>query len=66
MKNKNYELTDLGYDTNLNEFRVDHQLEDLSVGRVILEHRERYIVLNDDGEFEQLECKNRARSLRSP
>jgi ribosome biogenesis GTPase / thiamine phosphate phosphatase len=46
------ELEDLGYRTHWEKFRMDQHLNDLEVGRVIAEHKERYIVQNSRGEFE--------------
>lgn len=34
------------------QFRLDHNLTDFDTGRVVSEHRERYIVRTDEGEFE--------------
>jgi len=43
---------DLGYNSSLEEFRKGHNLSDLEVGRVISEHKERYIVRTTQGECE--------------
>ena len=45
-------LEDLGYNSELEQFRVEHNLVELEVGRVITEHKERYIVRTAAGEFE--------------
>jgi ribosome biogenesis GTPase len=45
-------LEDLGYNDNLEKFRIDHNLDSFETGRVITEHKERYIVRTDQGEFE--------------
>jgi ribosome biogenesis GTPase len=45
-------LEDLGYNDTIEEFRVKNNLETLEVGRVISEHKERYIVKTEKGEFE--------------
>jgi len=45
-------LEDLGYNNNLEKFITDNKLTDFETGRVIAEHRERYIVRTDKGEFE--------------
>lgn len=45
-------LEDLGYDDKLEEFRIEHDLRNFDIGRVISEHRERYIVKTIKGEFE--------------
>jgi ribosome biogenesis GTPase len=46
------ELTDLGYNPKFEEFRNDNNLNSFEIGRVIAEHKERYIVKTEDGEFE--------------
>jgi len=43
---------DLGYTKNLEKFRADNHLENFEIGRVIAEHKERYIVKTTTGEFE--------------
>lgn len=45
-------LEDLGYNDKLEAFRIEHELTNFDVGRVISEHRERYIVRTIKGEFE--------------
>lgn len=45
-------LEDLGYNDRLEEFRLDSSLSDFETGRVIAEHKERYIVKTTNGEFE--------------
>lgn len=45
-------LEDLGYNDKLEQFRIEQNLHDFTIGRVIKEHRERYIVMTEDGEFE--------------
>ncbi len=45
-------LEDLGYNDKLEEFRIEHDLTNFDIGRVISEHRERYIVKTIKGEFE--------------
>ena len=37
-------LNDLGYNKNLETFRSENELESFEVGRVISEHKDRYIV----------------------
>lgn len=49
---KNYNISDLGYDNSLKKYRQDNNLGEFSVGRIILEHRERYVVLNEHGEVD--------------
>lgn len=45
-------LEDLGYNDKIENFRIEHNLENFEIGRVISEHRERYIVKTINGEFE--------------
>lgn len=45
-------LEDLGYNSNLEKFRIDNNLNNFEIGRVIAEHKERYIAKTDKGEFE--------------
>ena len=45
-------LEDLGYNSKLEKFRIDNNLNDFEIGRVIAEHKERYIVRTTEGEFE--------------
>jgi len=45
-------LEDLGYTAELEEYRIQQNLLNFNVGRVISEHRERYIVRTDKSEFE--------------
>ena len=45
-------LEDLGYNDKIEKFRIEHDLNRFEVGRVISEHRERYIVRTIKGEFE--------------
>lgn len=45
-------LEDLGYNDNLEKFRIENNLESFEIGRVIAEHKERYIVRVLSGEFE--------------
>ena len=45
-------LEDLGYNDRLEEFRVEQKLDTFEIGRVIAEHRERYIVKTVKAEFE--------------
>jgi ribosome biogenesis GTPase / thiamine phosphate phosphatase len=45
-------LTDLGYNEKFEKSRVDNALEGFEVGRVIMEHKERYAVMTADGEVE--------------
>jgi ribosome biogenesis GTPase len=45
-------LEDLGYTAELEQFRTDNQLSNFETGRVIAEHKERYIVSTGQSEFE--------------
>ena len=45
-------LEDLGYNDKIEKFRIEHNLENFEIGRVISEHRERYIIKTINGEFE--------------
>lgn len=46
------DLEDLGYNSILENYRKDHKLCDFSVGRIISEHKERYVVRTDKAEFD--------------
>lgn len=43
---------DLGYNDTFEKLRKENNLEDFEIGRVIAEHKERYIVKSEKGEFE--------------
>jgi ribosome biogenesis GTPase / thiamine phosphate phosphatase len=45
-------LEDLGYNDELERTRKENGLESFDIGRVIAEHKERYIVRTEKGEFE--------------
>lgn len=45
-------LEDLGYNDKLEDFRLEQRLDSFEIGRVIAEHKERYIVNTLKGEFE--------------
>ena len=45
-------LENLGYNKSLEQYRIDQNIESLKVGRVISEHKERYIVKADTSEFD--------------
>lgn len=45
-------LEDLGYNGNFEKFRNDSNLSSFEIGRVIAEHKERYTIRTDKGEFE--------------
>jgi ribosome biogenesis GTPase len=46
------ELEDLGYNDKFEKLRIENNLKDFEIGRVISEHKERYIVKTEKGEFE--------------
>jgi ribosome biogenesis GTPase / thiamine phosphate phosphatase len=45
-------LEDLGYNKNLEKLRIDNNLNSFEIGRVIAEHKERYIIKTENGEYE--------------
>ena len=45
-------LEELGYNNLLEKFRTDNNLNVFEAGRIIAEHKERYIVKTPTGEFE--------------
>ena len=45
-------LEDFGYNDELQKLRVENKLSDFEIGRVIAEHKERYIVKTENGEYE--------------
>ncbi|MDH5655703.1 MAG: ribosome small subunit-dependent GTPase A [Spirochaetia bacterium] len=45
-------LEDFGYTRELELFRKNHNLEMFSVGRVIAQHKERYIIKSENSEYE--------------
>jgi ribosome biogenesis GTPase len=45
-------LEDLGYNSQLENYRKEKNLDSFGVGRIISEHKERYIVKTDEDEFE--------------
>ncbi len=45
-------LEELGYNKVLEKFRRDNNLNSFEIGRIIAEHKERYIVKTIKGEFE--------------
>ena len=45
-------LEDLGYNRELEEYRKENNLDSFGIGRVISEHKDRYIVKTDESEFE--------------
>lgn len=45
-------LEDLGYNQTLQEHRIKQNLDSFGVGRIILEHKERYVIKTPENEFE--------------
>ena len=45
-------LEELGYDDHFERFKAGQNLTGFNTGRVITEHKERYVVLTEKGEFE--------------
>lgn len=45
-------LEDLGYNSKLGDYRNDQNLSEFEIGRIILEHKERYVVKTPSHEFE--------------
>lgn len=45
-------LQDLGYNESLETFRIENGLKDFYVGRVILEHKERYVIKTPESELD--------------
>jgi len=45
-------LEDFGYNENIEKFRIENKLADFEIGRVVSEHKERYIVKTENGELE--------------
>jgi len=45
-------LEHFGYNSNIEKLRIQHNLLDFEIGRVISEHKERYMVKTENGEFE--------------
>ena len=46
------ELSDLGYYTNLEEYRIQNNLQEFEIARIVAEHKERYLARNIEGEYE--------------
>ncbi len=44
-------LEDFGYNNKLQKLRVENNLSDYEIGRIIAEHKQRYIVRTENGEF---------------
>ena len=45
-------LDDLGYNIELEHYRKEHNLDSFGVGRVISEHKERYVVKTTEKEYD--------------
>ena len=45
-------LEDLGYNERVEKLRADESIKDFEIGRVIAEHKERYVVKTDKGEYD--------------
>lgn len=45
-------LEDFGYNDKLEKLRIESNLSNFEIGRLIAEHKERYIVKTENGEFE--------------
>jgi ribosome biogenesis GTPase len=45
-------LADFGYNRELERFRIEHDLVEFEIGRIVSEHRERYTVWTEKGETE--------------
>ncbi len=45
-------LEDFGYNIELEKFRIEHNLDSFEIGRVVTEHKERYIIKTASGEYE--------------
>ena len=46
------DLEDLGFNENLERYRAEENISGFEVGRVIAEHKERYVVKTEKGEFD--------------
>lgn len=58
-------LEDFGYNENIEQFRTENNLTGFEIGRVISEHKERYMVVTEDGESEAEITGNLRFSARS-
>jgi len=45
-------LEELGYNDKLEKLRIENNLKNFEIGRVISEHKERYVVKTEQGEFD--------------
>jgi len=58
-------LEDFGYNEHLEKLRIENKLNDFEIGRVVSEHKERYIVKTEKGESEAEITGNLRFSARS-
>jgi ribosome biogenesis GTPase / thiamine phosphate phosphatase len=58
-------LEDFGYNDRIDKLRIDSNLKEFEIGRIISEHKERYIVKTEKGEFEAEITGNMRFSARS-
>ena len=58
-------LEELGYNDHLEKLRIENKLNDFEIGRVVSEHKERYIVKTEKGESEAEVTGNLRFSARS-
>jgi len=58
-------LEDFGYNEQLEKLRIENKLNDFEIGRVVSEHKERYIVKTEKGESEAEVTGNLRFSARS-
>lgn len=58
-------LKELGYTPELEKARIECGLENFEIGRIVTEHKERYIVLTEKGEYEAEITGNLRYSARS-
>lgn len=45
-------LEDFGYNDKIEKLKIEHHLEGFEIGRIISEHKERYVVTTEKGEFD--------------
>lgn len=45
-------IEDLGYNDELEKFRIEHSLDHFEIGRIVTEHKERYSIKTAKGEYE--------------
>jgi ribosome biogenesis GTPase / thiamine phosphate phosphatase len=48
----NMTLEDLGYNDTFEKLRIENNLKDFDIGRVVAEHKERYVVKSEKSEFD--------------